>query len=173
MSGSQTEICEFSPWKVSHYTVVLVLSRLVLTSIGMNVYVHVRTYAMTISQPRASTYLVLTMATDIHVPTTVYVENFTRRKFSPPALIGKIFIKLNFCPVLKIAGDLYCIWEKFSTNFFRNTKVAGHGHGEIFIQRKFRVYSIRDQYMMMLSSMCWVCAVIREASTLCIYTSTP
>jgi hypothetical protein len=73
--------------------------------------------------------------------TTVYVEIFARRKFSPvspPSLIGENFITLIFCPVLKI-------WQPFFTALakkfflFCNTKVR---LGEIFIQRKFHVYCI-------------------------------
>ena len=74
--------------------------------------VHVRTYmyAMTIRQLRTSTYLVLTMATDIHVLYYCMRKKILPgEKVFPPALIGKNFIMLNYCPVLKIAGDLYCI----------------------------------------------------------------
>ena len=89
--------------------VVLVLSRLGLMSTGMNVYVCTYMYAMTISQLRASTYLVLTMPTDIHVLDYCIRKKILPGEVLPPALIGENFIMLNYCPVLKIAGDLYCI----------------------------------------------------------------
>ena len=72
-----------------------------------------------------------------------WIDQFARRKFSPPALIGQNFITLNFCPFIKDCIEdmaTFTMLVKFySTKYFCNTKVAGLG--EIFIQRKTHIYN--------------------------------
>ena len=71
--------------------------------------------------------------------------NYRSRKFSsfsPPALIGEIFILQIFvlCQWLyKAYNDLYHMDENkiYSTEYFCNAKVHVVGLGEIFVQQKF------------------------------------
>ena len=89
---------------------------------------------------------------------TVYIEMFTRRKFSTislHALIGKNVIMRIFCPVLNAAQRIMVIFTTlariFPANFFSNTNIHVARVGQSFIQQKFSRIQYTHMYMYMIS----------------------